>query len=219
MLYQGPNAASVTSNLRMLVNHVPSRDVAWVDWSQIAGKEAESAVDRALGALNTGRSRFLSSFGGLVLVLPRDYESRVANTAVDLWSVRTFALRLPIPGDAAPTSVGKEREPSDSWLEEKRERSRTTVADEPEADDASLANADLAASSLNSLALLRSNEGRLDEALSLFERVLLDRERILGPDHPDTLSSANNLANRLSALGEHEQAAELQKWTAHHQSS
>ncbi|MBV9162819.1 MAG: tetratricopeptide repeat protein [Pseudonocardiales bacterium] len=137
----------------------------------------------------------------------------MANTAVDLWSVRTFALRLPIPGDAAPTSVGKEREPSDSWLEEKRERSRTTVADEPEADDASLANADLAASSLNSLALLRSNEGRLDEALSLFERVLLDRERILGPDHPDTLSSANNLANRLSALGEHEQARALHEDT------
>ncbi|WP_420819164.1 tetratricopeptide repeat protein [Nonomuraea lactucae] len=32
-------------------------------------------------------------------------------------------------------------------------------------------------------------------AVPLLERALADRERILGNDHPDTLSSRNNLAN------------------------
>ncbi|MEU1798217.1 tetratricopeptide repeat protein [Streptomyces californicus] len=34
-------------------------------------------------------------------------------------------------------------------------------------------------------------------------------ERLLGPDHPQTLASRDNLANALGSLGEHQQAVEL----------
>jgi hypothetical protein len=36
--------------------------------------------------------------------------------------------------------------------------------------------------------------GRLAEATPLYERALTDRERILGADHPDTLTSRTTLA-------------------------
>jgi hypothetical protein len=36
--------------------------------------------------------------------------------------------------------------------------------------------------------------GRVGEAITLEEQVLADRERILGVDHPDTLTTRNNLA-------------------------
>jgi hypothetical protein len=35
--------------------------------------------------------------------------------------------------------------------------------------------------------------GRLEKATPLHERTLADRERVLGADHPDTLTSQNNL--------------------------
>jgi hypothetical protein len=36
--------------------------------------------------------------------------------------------------------------------------------------------------------------GRRDEAITSHEQALAARERVLGPDHPDTLTSRNNLA-------------------------
>ena len=39
-----------------------------------------------------------------------------------------------------------------------------------------------------------SNGGRLDEAIDLYSRTLAGYERVLGPDHPYTLTSRNNLA-------------------------
>ncbi|MFF3089952.1 tetratricopeptide repeat protein [Streptomyces nojiriensis] len=44
---------------------------------------------------------------------------------------------------------------------------------------------------------------------SLHQQNLTDRERTLGPDHPQTLSSRNNLALALQALGRHQEAASL----------
>jgi hypothetical protein len=38
------------------------------------------------------------------------------------------------------------------------------------------------------------------EAIPLFERTLADCERVLGPDHPDTLQSRDNLAAARAAL-------------------
>ena len=35
----------------------------------------------------------------------------------------------------------------------------------------------------------------------MHEQTLADRERILGPDHPDTLNSRNNLATAYRAAG------------------
>ena len=39
-------------------------------------------------------------------------------------------------------------------------------------------------------------------AVAAFEQLLTDRLRVLGPDHPHTLSSAHNLAIDLRELGE-----------------
>ena len=39
------------------------------------------------------------------------------------------------------------------------------------------------------------------EAIALYERTLADRERVLGPDHPDTLTSRNNLACAYQSAG------------------
>ena len=44
--------------------------------------------------------------------------------------------------------------------------------------------------------------GRMDDAIALHERNLADRTRILGPDHPDTLTSRNNLATAYQLMRE-----------------
>jgi hypothetical protein len=49
-------------------------------------------------------------------------------------------------------------------------------------------------------------------ARTLDEDTLTRRRRVLGEDHPDTLASAHNLARVLSALGEDQQARELEEW-------
>ena len=43
--------------------------------------------------------------------------------------------------------------------------------------------------------------GRTPEAISILEPVLAERERTLGPEHPDTLASRGNLANAYQAAG------------------
>jgi hypothetical protein len=42
--------------------------------------------------------------------------------------------------------------------------------------------------------------GRLDEAIPFFERTFDDREQVLGPTHPETLSSGNKLADAYRLL-------------------
>ncbi|MGY5051141.1 tetratricopeptide repeat protein, partial [Streptomyces sp. 900105755] len=51
----------------------------------------------------------------------------------------------------------------------------------------------------NNLALSYRDAGRIQEALDLGERVLADYERILGDDHPNTLTARNNLARARDA--------------------
>ncbi|WP_147680827.1 tetratricopeptide repeat protein [Actinomyces ruminicola] len=51
--------------------------------------------------------------------------------------------------------------------------------------------------------------GRVSEAVELYERVLEDRLRILGPGHPDTLASRNNLASAYESAGRLEDAIDL----------
>ncbi|MFF2236526.1 tetratricopeptide repeat protein [Streptomyces anulatus] len=60
-----------------------------------------------------------------------------------------------------------------------------------------------AVGTLDSLAGTLSDAGATSEELLLRRRILADRERVLGPDHSDILSSRNNLANALDDLGEH----------------
>ena len=51
--------------------------------------------------------------------------------------------------------------------------------------------------------------GRHEQALPLYQRALAIREKALGPDHPDTATSLNNLAGLYQAMGRHEQALPL----------
>ena len=55
--------------------------------------------------------------------------------------------------------------------------------------------------------------GEHERARQLDEDTLARQRRVLGDDHPDTLSSANNLAVDLRELGEHEQARQLDEDT------
>ena len=51
--------------------------------------------------------------------------------------------------------------------------------------------------------------GRLDEAITLNEQVLTARTRVLGPDHPDTLTILNNLAGAYESAGRLDEAITL----------
>ena len=58
-----------------------------------------------------------------------------------------------------------------------------------------------------------STLGRHADALKLREETLALRKAKLGPDHPDTLLSMNNLANSYAALGRHADALKLHEET------
>ena len=51
--------------------------------------------------------------------------------------------------------------------------------------------------------------GRFDDAVELYEQVLADRMRVLGPDHPNTLETRNNLAGAYDDIGRFSEAIEL----------
>ena len=51
--------------------------------------------------------------------------------------------------------------------------------------------------------------GRYDEAEQLFRQVLVERERVLGNAHPDTLATSNEVAWMLAEQGRYEKAEEL----------
>jgi Tetratricopeptide repeat len=55
--------------------------------------------------------------------------------------------------------------------------------------------------------------GDYQRAAQLHEQTLTIRERVLGPEHPDTLGSRNNLANALDGLGDYQRAAQLHEQT------
>ena len=55
--------------------------------------------------------------------------------------------------------------------------------------------------SRNNLAYAYESAGRLEEAITLYEKVLTFRIRVLGEDHPNTLISRNNLAHAYESAG------------------
>ena len=65
--------------------------------------------------------------------------------------------------------------------------------------------------STNNLAGCLHVLGDAVSALPLYRRALEGRERMLGPDHPDTLISLNNLAGCLGTLGDPAAALPLLK--------
>jgi hypothetical protein len=73
-----------------------------------------------------------------------------------------------------------------------------------EDDDERLAAALNMASSL-------SDQGEHDEAEALQRHVLKVQERVVGPEHPDTLGTRHNLSISLSGLGKHPEAEALQR--------
>jgi len=55
--------------------------------------------------------------------------------------------------------------------------------------------------------------GRYAEARDLYQDTLDRCRRVLGDDHPNTLTSASNLANDLRDLGDHQAARDLNQAT------
>ncbi|MEZ5578736.1 MAG: tetratricopeptide repeat protein [Candidatus Competibacteraceae bacterium] len=70
------------------------------------------------------------------------------------------------------------------------------------------ARAPVYTSSVNNLALYQS-QGRYGDAEPLYQRALAAREKVLGPEHPDTLSSVNNLAGLYQSQGRYGEAEPL----------
>ena len=64
---------------------------------------------------------------------------------------------------------------------------------------------------VNNLAVLLKDQGKLDEAKAMYERALAGRERTLGADHPHTLGTVNNLAGLLNQVGDAAAAAALRE--------
>ena len=62
---------------------------------------------------------------------------------------------------------------------------------------------------VNNLANLLSDQGKLDEAEPLYRRALAGKEEALGPAHPSTLNSVGNLAILLNKKGDAAAAQEL----------
>ncbi|KAL3895171.1 MAG: hypothetical protein SGPRY_013586, partial [Prymnesium sp.] len=69
----------------------------------------------------------------------------------------------------------------------------------------------LLATSLVSLGLLRKRQGRLEDALPLYERAANLRESHLGRFHPDAIACQHNLAELARAAGDEERALSLQQ--------
>ena len=54
-----------------------------------------------------------------------------------------------------------------------------------------------------------ADQGRYAEAEVACRQVLADRERVIGPQHPDTLKTAHRLAQIIAAQGRNEEAAQI----------
>ena len=67
--------------------------------------------------------------------------------------------------------------------------------------------------SRDNLALAYQSAGRFKEAIHLLEQNLADFERILGPDHPNTLTLRNNLASVYESLGDYDRAIPIYEQT------
>ena len=65
----------------------------------------------------------------------------------------------------------------------------------------------------NSLAIVYRDAGRYAEAIPIFEATLKAFERVLGPEHPDTLGSGNNLANAYGDAGRFTEAIPIHEAT------
>jgi tetratricopeptide (TPR) repeat protein len=65
------------------------------------------------------------------------------------------------------------------------------------------------ARALNQKAIELYQAGRYQEAIPLLQRALAIREKALGPEHPETATSLNNLAELYRAMGAYDKALPL----------
>jgi tetratricopeptide (TPR) repeat protein len=56
------------------------------------------------------------------------------------------------------------------------------------------------------MGLVLSNQGKYEDALQAYQEVFDKRKDLLGPEHPDTLTTRNNMALVLSKQGKYEEA-------------
>jgi hypothetical protein len=84
------------------------------------------------------------------------------------------------------------------WLEQQLEQEISVAA--------ASGQEDMECRMMYALAEIFRRKGDYDHALPLFEECLAKRKRVLGEDHPDTLSSLNNLASLLDDKGDYDRA-------------
>jgi ankyrin repeat protein len=61
------------------------------------------------------------------------------------------------------------------------------------------------------MALALFNQGKYEEALQAYQEVYEIQKRVLGPEHPDTLTTRNNIASVLDDQGKYEEALQAYK--------
>ena len=81
--------------------------------------------------------------------------------------------------------------------------------DEAEAALGTISSEEVALEGANVVAQAYDSAGRLGEAIALFEEVVADSVRVLGPDHSDTLTSRNSLAYAYDSAGRPDKAVAL----------
>ena len=81
--------------------------------------------------------------------------------------------------------------------------------DEAEAALGTISSDEVALEGASDIAYAYVSAGRLADAIAVFEEVLADSTRILGPDYPDTLTSRNNLAVAYRVMGRLSEAIAL----------
>jgi tetratricopeptide (TPR) repeat protein len=64
--------------------------------------------------------------------------------------------------------------------------------------------------SLNNLAALYHAQGQYAQATPLFQRALAIREKVLGPEHPDTVTVLGNYADLLRQTNSEAEAKKLE---------
>jgi Tfp pilus assembly protein PilF len=66
---------------------------------------------------------------------------------------------------------------------------------------------------MNNLALVLDSQGKYEEAEAMHRQTLATSEKVLGHEHPSTLTSMNNLAGVLNSQGKYEEAEVMHRQT------
>ena len=196
----------------------------WIEATRLEDSWA-AAWAESLTALNRRRDTMRRELGGgLLLVGPPGLRRQLASQAVDLSSVRSFTAELAgrsmpaldITADDRVTFADVPIEVGDEVAATLRTIDRLRSSDQ--ADAALDLAVDLLTEPLTATERIAALEAsaRAQEGLHLYqiaaqtlEEAVRDRERILGPDHPDTLTSRNNLASPYESVGDFSRAVPL----------